>query len=327
MRIITAEDLAGVFTYPELIEALRAAFRRGAVLPVRHHHPMARPGEPAATLLLMPAWDTPAREGTRTGFVGVKVVTAYPGNAARGMPGVLGTYLLMCGDTGEPLAVIDGSALTHWRTAAASALAASYLAHPDAGLMLMVGAGSLAPHLIRAHASIRPIAEVLVWNRNGARAEAVAKGLAGEAFSVRATDDLESAARAADIISCATFSYEPLIRGAWLKRGAHLDLVGAYTPAMRESDNEAVRRARLYVDTREGALKEAGDLVLPFQAGIRRESDVVGDLFRLCRGEVPGRETPGEITLFKSVGTAIEDLAAATLAYQRLSPGEPPPAA
>jgi ornithine cyclodeaminase len=116
-------------------------------------------------------------------------------------------------------------------------------------------------------------------------------------------------------------SLEPLVMGAWLKRGAHLDLVGAFTPQMRETDDEAIRRARLYVDTREGALKEAGDLLLAFQAGVKRDADVVGDLFDLCRGSVEGRRSEGEITLFKSVGTALEDLAAAKLAMA-LSTGE-----
>ena len=319
MRIVSAEDLAGLFDFASLIEALRDAFRRGAVIPPRQHHSIALPGQqPAGTLLLMPAWNEQTDEGTEAGFVGVKVVSVYPGNAAHGKPSISGTYLLMAGDTGEGLAVIDGSALTLWRTAAASALAASYLARDDSSRLVMVGAGALSPYLIAAHASVRPIAEVLVWNRNLARAEAVAAGLAGRPYSVRATPDLEQAVRAADIVSCATLSTEPLVHGAWLRAGAHLDLVGAFSPTMRESDDEAVRRSRIYVDTRDGALKEAGDLIQALRAGVRRETDIVGDLFDLCRGAVAGRVSKGEITLFKSVGTALEDLAAATLALRRL---------
>ncbi len=314
MRVVSAADLARVFTFPDLIEALRSGFRRGAVVPARSHHAIEIAGEPAATLLLMPAWDM---SGARA-FLGVKIVTVHPGNAARGRPSVSGTYLLMDGATGEPLAVIDGQALTLWRTAAASALASSYLSRDDAARLVMAGAGALAPYLIEAHASIRPIQEALVWNRDPARAERLAKAVAGRDYSVRPAGDLEEAVRAADIVSCATLSSEPLVQGAWLSPGVHLDLVGAFTPQMRESDDAAVRRARLYVDTRDGALKEAGDIVQPMQAGLIGRADIVGDLFDLCRGDAPGRRSAEEITLFKSVGTALEDLAAAVHAYEAL---------
>lgn len=312
MRVITSEDLAKAFTFPLLIEALSDAFRSEVEVPVRHHHPIERPGEPSAMLLLMPAWQKAGRDG---GFLGVKVVSVYPGNARRALPSIFGTYLLMRADTGEPLAVIDGQALTLWRTAAASALAASCLAREDARRLVMVGAGALAPYLIEAHVSVRPIDEVLVWNHNFARAEAVAAKSSGRGYTVGATADLESAIRDADIVSCATLSSGPLVRGAWLKPGAHFDLVGAYTPKMRESDDEAVRRASIYVDTRAGALKEAGDIVQPLTAGVIKESDILGDLFDLCRGKAEGRRSAEQITMFKSVGTALEDLAAAALAY------------
>lgn len=318
MRVLSAEDLARTFTFPLLIEALRRAFQAEIEVPVRHHHPIERPGEPAAMLLLMPAWTGAGPgpgTGAQSGFLGVKIVTVYPGNGARGLPSVLGTYLLMRGDSGEPLAVIDGQALTLWRTAAASALAASYLARTDARRLVMVGAGALAPYLIRAHASVCPIAEVLVWNRNPERAGALAAGLSGSAYSVKIAPDLEAAIRDADIVSCATLSSEPLVKGIWLKPGAHLDLVGAFTPKMRESDDEAVRRATIYVDTRAGALEQAGDIVQPLATAIIQESDIAGDLFDLCRGKAAGRASADQITLFKSVGTALEDLAAAALAY------------
>jgi ornithine cyclodeaminase len=319
MRIVSADDLSGIFDFPDLIEALRAAFREGVIMPARHHHTIALPGEPDATLLLMPAWNDLSSGRVEERFLGVKVVSVYPGNTARGKPSISGSYLLMAGSTGEALAVIDGTALTLWRTAAASALAASYLARADATRLVMVGAGALAPFLISAHASVRPISDVLVWNRSGERAEAVASALSGRPYAVRATPDLEEAVCGADLVSCATLSTEPLVHGAWLQPGTHLDLVGAFTPTMRESDDEAVRRSRLYVDTRDGALKEAGDILQPLRAGAIAESDMIGDLFDLCRGTAPGRRSEDEITLFKSVGTALEDLAAATLAYARLA--------
>lgn len=314
--------------YPALVEALRAGFRRGATVPVRHHHTIALPGasgdETGATLLLMPAWDTDADPGTGAGagadagatFIGIKIATVHPGNAARGLPSVQATYLLLDGATGTVRATLDGTALTLRRTAAASALAASYLARDDAASLLMVGAGALAPHLIAAHASQRPIQTVAIWNHRRERAEALADALAAEnpGYAVRAVADLEAAARAADIVSCATLSAAPLVRGAWLKPGAHLDLVGAFTPAMRESDDEAARRASVFVDTRAGALREAGDIVQPIAAGAIAEADIRGDLSDLCRELHPGRTRAAEITLFKSVGTALEDLVAAELA-------------
>jgi ornithine cyclodeaminase/alanine dehydrogenase-like protein (mu-crystallin family) len=313
MRVITADDLARIFTFPRLIDALRLAFRSPITVPARHHHTLERSGEPPASLLLMPAWTDSGATGS---FLGVKIVSVYPGNAARSLPSIFGVYLLMDGATGAPLAAIDGRVLTLWRTAAASALAASYLAREDAGRLVMVGAGALAPYLIRAHASIRPIGDVQIWNRNADKARQLAATFSGERYQVRPSVDLEPAVRNADIVSCATLSPEPLVRGSWLKPGAHLDLVGAFTPRMRETDDDAVRRARVYVDTRAGALKEAGDIVQPLASGVIKETDIAGDLFDLCREKARRRQSDEEITLFKSVGTALEDLAAARLAYE-----------
>ncbi|MCG8441476.1 MAG: ornithine cyclodeaminase family protein [Caulobacterales bacterium] len=318
MRIITASDIADVLNFPELVEALRAAFRAGAVVPVRHHHAVPLPDQADATMLLMPAWsDFGAQGHTTRGYLGVKIVTVFPDNATRGQASVGAVFLLMAGNSGAPLALIDGSALTLWRTAAASALAASYLAREDSRRLVMVGAGALAPFLIDAHASVRPIEAVSVWNHNKGRADALAAKLSGRDFAVDAVSDLEEAVRDADIVSCATLAADPLVKGAWLKPGAHLDLVGAFTPAMRESDDTAVRRARVYVDTRAGACAEAGDIVQPLASGVIAESDICGDLFELCRGVAAGRRAQDEVTLFKSVGTALEDLAAAALAVQR----------
>jgi ornithine cyclodeaminase/alanine dehydrogenase-like protein (mu-crystallin family) len=224
----------------------------------------------------------------------------------------------MSGDSGEPLVTIDGHRLTLWRTAAASALAAKYLAHEGATHLLLIGAGALAPYLARAHAAVRPIKKVSIWNRTPERAKALAHELSGETFKTEIVSAVETGARAADIVTCITLSQTPVLEGEWLKAGAHVDLVGAFRPNAREADDAAVKRARIYVDTRRGALKEAGDLVIPIAAGIIKESDVQGDLFDLCRGQAKGRVTPEEITLFKSVGTAIEDLAAAMLVWKKL---------
>jgi ornithine cyclodeaminase len=310
MRIVTAQEIGKALNYPALIAALEQAFRDDIAVPVRHHHTLSRPGADA-TLLLMPAW---SETGAR--FLGCKIVTVFPENAARGQPSVYGSYLLLSGETGEPLAVMEGSELTARRTAAASALAARYLAREDAEHLVMIGAGTLAPHLVRAHAAVRPIRRVTLWNRTPDRAAALAEQLAANGLDVRIARTRADAIREADIVCCATLSSEPLVEGSWLKAGAHVDLVGSFTPAMREADDEVLRRARVYVDTRAGACREAGDIVDPIARGVMTEADIQGDLFDLCRGTATGRRTPDEITLFKSVGTAIEDLAAAMLAWR-----------
>ncbi len=308
MRTLSAADVARALPYPKLIDAIQAMFRSGCETPLRHHHTV-KTGGPDATLLLMPAW----RQGRR---MGVKIVSVYPENPAKGLPAVIGVYMLFDAATGEPLAALDGPELTVRRTACASALAARFLAREDASSLLMIGAGAMAPHLVRAHAAVRPIRRVRLWNRNGEKSARLAQTLSAEGFDAAAAPDLEAAVREADIVSCATLSAEPLVRGDWLRPGAHLDLVGAFRPHMRESDDEAVRRARIYCDTRAGALSEAGDLADPIRRGVIAPDDIVADLFELCRGEKRGREAADEITLFKSVGPALEDLAAAELALE-----------
>ncbi|MFM9861416.1 ornithine cyclodeaminase family protein [Pseudoxanthobacter sp. M-2] len=312
MRFFTAADLDRLIPPTVLVEALADAFRSGAVSPERHHHAVERPGAATATLLLMPAWRY--GDSAEDGVIGVKVVTVVPDNASRGRPAVAGTYMLMSGATGEPIAQFDGLALTVRRTAAASALAASHLARADAYRMVMVGAGALAPFLIAAHASVRPIAEVAIWNRSPAAAEALVGRFHRPGLTVQAVTDLEAAVREADLVSCATLSTAPLVRGDWLKPGVHLDLVGGFRPDMREADDAAVARATVFVDTRAGALAEAGDLLQPIERGVFRHEDIAAELAELCGGGHPGRRHAEEVTLFKSVGAAIEDLAAAEAA-------------
>ncbi|MBN8998703.1 MAG: ornithine cyclodeaminase family protein, partial [Rhizobiales bacterium] len=249
--------------------------------------------------------------------VGVKIVTVFPGNAARGAATVQGAYLLLSGETGAPLALIDGPRLTLWRTAAASALAADYLARPDARHLVMAGAGALAAHLVAAHAAQRPIERVSIWARRRDRAEALAARLDRPGLAVAAVHDLDAAVAEADIVSAATLAAAPLIHGDRLRSGTHVDLVGGFTPAMREADDAAVRRARVYVDTLAGALAEAGDIVQPIAAGVLDRDAIAGDLFALARGEAVGRRSADEITLFKSVGTALEDLAAAIAVWRQ----------
>jgi ornithine cyclodeaminase len=321
MRIFDGTAVDAALAYPALVDTLAEAFAKGAIAPPRHHHAVALDGRPEATLLLMPAWESRAPGSPFAGrYLGLKAVTVYPDNAAaHGQPAVLGSYILMSAETGATLAVMDATRLTAWRTAAASALASRHLSRPDAARMLMVGAGALAPFLVRAHVSVRPIREVAVWNRSRPGAEAVVAELARRGIAATVADDLAAAAAAADIISTATLSAAPLIRGAWLKPGTHVDCVGAFRPTMRETDDHVARRARIYVDTRAGAFAEAGDILQPLQAGVIGKEAVLGELAELCRGSIRGRESVEEITLFKSVGASIEDLAAAVAVYERRS--------
>lgn len=304
MNVLSAAQVAASAPYADLVQALRQGFREPAETPVRHHHDPL----PTTTLLLMPAWT--AR------WTGLKVVTVKTDNAAQNLPTVQGSYLLIDNATGAPAVMMDGTELTRRRTAAASALAADYLARPDATVHAIIGAGALAPHFARAHAAVRPIAKTLICNRSKDKAIAVAQALRTEGMDAEACD-MEQAIRTADIVSGITSGNAPLIRGAWLKEGAHVDLAGAFKPTMRETDGEAVSRASVYVDTRDGARAEAGDLLQAQAEGRFDFASVKGDLFDLCQGRARGRQTGREITLFKSCGTALEDLAAAVMVHLR----------
>ncbi|TJW74821.1 MAG: ornithine cyclodeaminase family protein, partial [Mesorhizobium sp.] len=214
MLTISAAEVDRALTFPGLVETLRIAFRDGAVQPVRHHHAVERPDGAASTLLLMPAWtDFNAAGSSAGGHIGVKIVTVSPDNNAIGKPAVMGLYLLLDGVTGEPQALIDGQRLTQWRTACASALAASYLAREDASRLLVIGAGALSSFLAKAHSAVRPIKSIHIWNRTPANAEKVASALRAEGHPASAAGDLEAELGEADIIASATISTTPLIKG------------------------------------------------------------------------------------------------------------------
>lgn len=308
MLHLDAQQLAARLPRRALIDALERAFRQHTEVPPRQHHAIGAQGAGEASLLIMPAWHDAA--------LGVKLVTVCPQNSARGESAVHATYTLFDARTGVPRATMDGSELTRRRTGAASALAARYLADAEASRLLMIGCGAMAAHVIESHAVVRPIREVRIWGRRADRARNLAAGLArtAPAYSLEATEDLEGAVRWADIISCATLATSPLVRGAWLRSGQHLDLIGSFRPDMREADEEALLLADIYVDTREGALRESGELAQAMASGALTPADIRGELCDLAGGSVPGRTSPRQVTLFKSVGTAIEDLAAAELA-------------
>ena len=309
MHVFDADATRRALPYPALIEALRQRFAAGCEVPPRHVHGLAAAdGGSAGSVLIMPAW-------VPGGRLGIKTVNVFPGNAARGLPALHATYALFDAATGVPLALMDGSELTTRRTVAASALAASYLARRDARTLLVVGAGRLAREVPAAMAVACPaIDRVQVWNHRPERARALAAEWRAQGWQAEAADDLEAAVRGADIVSCVTLSTAPLVRGDWLAAGAHLDLVGGFTPQMRESDGACLRRARVWVDTAE-ALAKAGDLLQAAAEGHFDPAATQGTLADLCSGRVAGRRDDGEVTLFKSVGTALEDLAAAELVF------------
>lgn len=311
MLLVDAAKTAAALPYAALVDAIDAAFKGGCTVPVRAHHNVPVADGQDSTVLLMPAWSD-------DGFVSVKTVIVAPENAAKGLPAVQATVQLFDRDTGVPLALIDGPELTARRTAAASALAARYLAPEGAEKLLMIGTGVLAQHLPMAHASVRPIKQVKIWGRDPEKAAALAQTFTAQGLSAEPAGNLADAVAWADVISTATLSKTPILQGAWLRPGQHIDLVGAFRPDMREADDAVLGRARIFCDTRAGAMKEAGDLCDPLARGIITDADVEADLFDLAEGRVTMQRGADDITLFKSAGTAIEDLAAAMLAYRRV---------
>jgi ornithine cyclodeaminase len=311
MRFIDTEQTRGALSFDAVIPALREAFRQGATVPTRHVHAI-QSGTAHGTTLIMPAWSD-------RGYFGVKIINIFPENTHQGLPGLHATYNLYSAKTGVPIAQVDGDIVTVYRTAGAAALGADYLARKDASTLLIVGSGRIAGLVAQAMRTVRPIQRVMVWNVREAGAQALADSLREQGFDAQATTDLESAARAADIISCATLSTVPLIHGAWLRPGTHLDLIGSFTPEMRETDPACFDGTTVYVDTDEAPTK-SGDLLSAFDAGVLTRDAIQGNLHQLTTGARPGRQTDQEITVFKAVGSALEDLTLATLVYESLNP-------
>lgn len=310
MRFLNATAIAQALPFDALIAALRERFSLGCEVPARQILPIATPGGEVLTTMLMPAWVV-------GGLYGVKVINMTPANAARALPGLHATYLLQDAVTGVPLCVMDGDELTLRRTAAASALAASYLARADAHHLLVVGAGRVAAYVPQAYGAVRELQQVSVWARRADEAQGLAKLWQAQGFNAQAVTDLPAAVQAADMVSCATLASAPLVQGAWLQPGSHLDLIGSFTPSMREADDACFAGASVFVDTPE-ALKKSGDLLEPLASGVITAQDVQADLAALCLGQHAGRAHAQERTVFKSVGTALEDLAAAMLVWTHL---------
>lgn len=308
MKIFDSKATAENLPYDVLIPALQKMFVEGCIVPRRHSHILTDRPDAPDTVLLMPAWQS-------NRYLGIKHVTIFPKNSENDLPGLFSTYTLFDARNGKPLAIIDGDQITVRRTAAASALAASYLAREDASRMVIVGAGNVAGALASAYAAVRPIKHVSVWNHTPAKADALAGELCEAGFDAQSVTDLASAVRNADIVSCATLSRAPLVMREWLAPGTHLDLIGSFQPAMREADDPTFSDTSVFIDTTE-ALEKSGDLLSPIGKGLFDADRIRSTLEGLCRGEHAGRRSAEEITVYKAVGTASEDLAAAMLVYE-----------
>lgn len=309
MKIIDKETIESILKYDKLIEALRQIFQSTFTMPVRHHHFYQNAEGIDNTLILMPSWTE--------NYIGIKQVVVAPENHGKNLPAIHALYTLLDAVTGEFLAQMDAAGLTSRRTACTSALAASYLAREDSKTLLIVGGGKVAQHLVQAHSVVRQYDQILIWTRNTSKGADLVSNLLQAGFSnVAYADNLEEAVGRADVVSCATLSHEPLIKGDWIKVGTHLDLIGSHTPKTREVDDTTILKSSIFVDSRAGALHETGELAIPIESGILDPNNIKGDIKELCCGDVRGRSSSIEITLFKSAGLAIEDLAAALLVYK-----------
>ena len=309
MRFVGADVIRDILTIPMLVAALEAAHRRPKM-------------EVQDGILGNEKGQYFVRHAVDSGrYMGSKLITSFPGNLdGKALPAVQAICVLFDGMNGRPLAVMDGTEITYWRTAADSALGAKILAPPEPTILLVVGAGEMSTRLVRAHRAVRPsLRRVIVWNRTEARAAQVASRLTEEGIEAEPSDDLVAATRMADVICTCTRSREPLVLGANLKPGVHLDLVGGYTPGTREADDEAARRALVFVDRRESAFHGVGDILQPISSGAIREADVLGDLYDLVGGRVVGRRSLSDITFFKNAGGGHLDLMTAELIVQRLA--------
>ena len=297
--------------FPELIQSLKLSFsNRNVIVPERHHHDFPNPViNKDSTMLLMPAWN-PGKDA------GVKILTVSPENSRFNLPSINGTYIYFDAINGTLKAILAAKSLTAKRTAATSALASSYLSREDSNSILMIGTGALSVNLIKAHASVRPIKNVFVWGRNFQKAQAICNQLSNENFTATPIKSIKEKISEVAIISSATLSETPLILGKYLQPSQHIDLVGAYKKVMREADNDTMSRASVFVDNF-GGFQESGDIFIPLQEGIIQESDIKADLFDLCSNTKKGRVNSEEITVFKSVGHALEDLAAANYYYNK----------
>ncbi len=311
MQYFDKNKIEELLSYDDLINVIDNGFVTPPNVPPRLHYGINNSTTNIEnTLLIMPAWQEEKQ-------IGVKLVTVAPNNKEYNLESINGLYLLLDAVTGIPEAIMDAKAITNWRTACSSALASKYLSRSDSETLFMIGTGALAPYLIKAHASVRPIKKVLIWGRNIQKSEDVQNMVKDLQIDVQIVANIEEGLAQADIVSCATLSETPLVLGKKLNEGQHIDLVGAYTPTMREADDDVLIRSDIYVDNIEMTPKETGDLSIPISKETIKIEDIKGDLFDLCSKKINGRSSNESITVFKSVGHALEDLVTAQLIVEK----------
>ncbi|XP_010445268.1 PREDICTED: uncharacterized protein P11E10.01-like [Camelina sativa] len=312
---IPAESFPSILSHEALINHFRSNLPKHSstiTSPIRQNYTVS----PPSSLLLMPSWSS----SPSLPYMGVKLVTYFPQNSSQNLPGIHGSYTLFSSTTGQTLASMDGTVLTLYRTSSVSGLGSKILARDDSQVLIMVGSGALAPHLIKSHLAAKPsLRRVIIWNRTHQKAKDLAETLAKDAqhneVSFESRDSLDDIIPLGDIISCATNSTVPLVKGEFLKPGAHLDLVGSFSHEMRECDDNAIQRGSVFVDN-DTAMVEAGELVGAFERGVIKKEDICGDLVELIKGDKEGRKSSTEITVFKSVGSGTVDLLTAQLVHE-----------
>ena len=309
MRVITAEEVNRALEYPGLIDALQDAYSKPFSMPPRQVFPLDDAEDNHDAFAVLPSWNDDV--------IGVKAFTYFP-DPKPGDKSLYSQILLFDRENGSPLALVDGTSVTFWRTAGISGLATRLLAREDAATMLLLGTGNLASYIIRANASVRKLKRVTIWGRTQSKASALAEAMQKELpnIEVSTSTDLQGSCEQADIIVSATGSHEPLVLGDWVQPGTHVDFIGNHHATKRECDTSLVTKSRVYADSRVNAFKEAGEILVPISEGRLTEEDVVGELTEMCAGAVPLRQSSEEITFFKSIGMALSDLVGASCVYR-----------
>ena len=310
MKIIEADAVHSALSYPALIDALQDAYSKKFTMPPRNVYLLDEPGVSHDAFALLPSWND--------SMIGVKAFTYFPDNPKPAYQSLYSKIMLFERQHGEPLALVDGTSVTFWRTGGISGLASRLLSRKNSETLLVLGTGNLASYIIRANASVRPLKRVLVWGRNPAKAVKVVSQVSAllPAITFSVADDIEKACAQADIIVSATGAHEPLVKGTWVKPGTHTDFIGNHHATKRECDTALVVKSKVYADSRDNCFREAGEILVPISEGAFKKEDVVGQLTEMCAGTIPLRASDQEITLFKSIGMALSDLVGAGLAYR-----------
>ncbi|MGS0683232.1 ornithine cyclodeaminase family protein [Shewanella sp. 125m-7] len=315
MLVINAESVHQSLNFPDLINALDETFSRPAGMPQRQVFCLDESAGHSDAFAVLPSWNDKA--------IAVKAFTYFPGNPQKDpkLASLYSKILVFSRETGEPQALVDGTSVTFWRTAAISALGSRYLSRENSSKLLVCGTGNLASFMALAHASVRPITQITIWGRSEEKARKTIELIRNKRpdIEVMLCTDLEQSVREADIISCATGSPTPLFDGDWVQAGTHTDFVGNHNHDRREFDTQLIVKSSVFVDSKINVFAEAGELLLPIEEGVFTLDDVKGELGQLCTAQIKGRTSTDEITIFKTVGTALADLVGAQLVFSKLS--------